>query len=421
MSVRPSRRLIAAAGVLAVSTLVIAGCSSSGDSNGSGDGGSGPVTVTFAASTLGDPGRGPGLQAMIDDFNDSQDAVKLEPASVPYPTFGQTVLTQLGGGEGPDLIRFDMPEFVAAASAGLLEPLDERFDGESLDLLTGPDQYMSVDDQRYGVIFEAANYALFYNADLIPEAPTTWDEFVEVAQATTTGDVYGLAFRQTQAEEAGVWQDIFNYVYGFGGEWSDGEKLTLNSPEVIEGLEAYQQLYDAEVIPQGADAATFRKMFAQNKVGMELNNGGYAVATTNDNPELNFDVARIPFPVQAQGALLAPIVINANSEHKDAAMAFIDWLLEPEQQVELQGVLGASSVATVTERSAESVAEAPYLEVFDELTDSGVPQIVLGFGAETPDIRRIVVTEVLAALQGQQDMKTAMDKAQEEATALVGG
>jgi multiple sugar transport system substrate-binding protein len=162
-------------------------------------------------------------------------------------------------------------------------------------------------------------------------------------------------------------------------------------------------------------------MFAQNKVGMELNNGGYAVATKNDNPELNFNVVRIPFPVQKQGALLAPISINANSEHKDAAMKFIDWLLEPEQQVQLQSVLGASSVATTTERTPESLAEAPYLEVFDELTESGVPQVVLGFGAETPDIRRIVVTEVLAAIQGEQDMKTAMDKAQEQATALVGG
>lgn len=418
MSLRPTRRMLATAGALVASALVISGCSSNGASDTSG---SGPVTVTFAASTLGDPGRGPGLQAMIDDYNASQNEVKVEPASVPYPTFGQTVLTQLGGGEGPDLIRFDMPEFEAAASAGLLEPLDERFDADAYELLKAPDEYMTVDDQRYGIIFEASNYALFYNADLIPEPPTTFDEFVQVAEATTSGDVFGLAFRQTQAEEAGVWQDIFNYVYGFGGEWSDGEELTLNSPEVIEGLEAYQQLYDANVIPKGADAATFRKMFAQNKVGMELNNGGYAVATTNDNPELNFNVVRIPFPVQKQGALLAPISINAHSDHKEAAMKFIDWLLEPEQQVQLQGVLGASSVATTTERSAESLAEAPYLEVFDELTESGVPQVVLGFGAETPDIRRIVVTEVLAAIQGEQDMKTAMDKAQEQATALVGG
>jgi len=410
--------VIATAGALAVFATALTGCSSSG----SGDtGADGHVTITFAASTLGDPGRGPALQALIDTFNESQDDVTVEPASVPYPTFGQTVLTQLGGGEGPDVIRFDMPEFSAAASAGLLEPLDDKIDADALDLLEGPDQYMTVDGVRYGVVFEASNYALFYNADLIPNPPTTFDEFVDVAKATTNGDVYGLAFRQTQAEEAGVWQDIFNYVYGFGGEWSDGEKLTLNSPEVVKGLEAYQQLYDANVIPKGADAATFRKMFAQNKVGMELNNGGYVVATRDANPELNFSVVRIPFPVKKQGALIAPMVINANSEHKEAAMTFIDWLLEPEQQVSLQEVLGASSVATPTERSEESLAESPFLPVFDELTDSGVPQIVLGFGAQTPDIRHIVVTEVLAALQGQQDMQTAMDKAQEQATALVGG
>jgi multiple sugar transport system substrate-binding protein len=410
--------MLATAGVLAITATALVGCSSGGSDENS-DGG--PVTVTFAASTLGDPGRGPGLQKMIDEFNASQDGVKVEPASVPYPTFGQTVLTQLGGGEGPDIIRFDMPEFEAAASAGLLEPLDDKIDAEKLNLQPGPDKYMTVDDTRYGVIFEDANYALFYNADLIPNPPTTFEEFVDIAKSTTNGDVYGLAFRQTQAEEAGVWQDIFNYVYGFGGEWSDGEKLTLNSPDVVKGLEAYQDLYDANVIPKGADAATFRKMFAQNKVGMELNNGGYVVATKNANPDLNFSVVRIPFPVQKQGALIAPMVINANSDHKDAAMTFINWLLEPEQQVALQGVLGASSVATPTERSAESLAEAPYLSVFDELTDSGVPQIVLGFGAQTPDIRRIVVTEVLAALQGQQDMQTAMDKAQEQATELVGG
>jgi multiple sugar transport system substrate-binding protein len=261
---------------------------------------------------------------------------------------------------------------------------------------------------------------MFYNADLIPNPPKTFDEFMATAKQVTGGDTYGLAFRQTKAEEAGVWQDTFNYVLGFGGNWSDGKKLTLNSPATIKGLEAYQDLYNANVIPKGADAATFRKMFANGKVGMELNNGGYVTATNAANPDLNFSVARIPFPTKKQGALIAPIVINANSKHKDADLDFIKWLLKPTQQVALQEVLGASSVATETERSAESLQKYPFLPVLDELTSSGVPQVVLGFEAQTPDIRHIVVTEVLSALQGQQDMKTAMDKAQEQAEALVG-
>ncbi|MGX5715909.1 ABC transporter substrate-binding protein [Arthrobacter sp. MAHUQ-56] len=423
MPLRPRRQLssVSAIAVLAVGASMLAACSP-GSPGGSGASSAQvqPATITFAASTLGDPGRGPGLQKMIDEYNASQDVVTVEPAAVPYPTFGQTILTQMGGGEGPDLVRFDMPEFSAAAASGLLEPLDDKIDAQKLNLIPGPDKYLTVDDHRYGVVFENANYGMFYNKDIIPEAPKTFDEFVQKAKDATKGNVYGLAFRQTQAEEAGVWQDIFNYVLGFGGNWSDGGKLTLDSPKVIEGLKAYQQLYDANVIPKGADAATFRKMFTDGKIGMELNNGGYVSHIAKTSPNLNFSVARIPFPVKKQGTLLAPIVTNANSKHKDAALAFMKWLLEPAQQVKLQEVLGASSVATPTERSEASLKQFPFLPALDELTDSGVPQIVEGFGQHTPDIRHIVVTEVLAALQGQQDMKTAMEKAQKQANTLVG-
>jgi multiple sugar transport system substrate-binding protein len=419
MSIRSSRRskILSALTVAATGAIVLSGCSSSPEGSSASPQ---PATITFAASTLGDPGRGPGVQKLMDEYNASQNVVKVEPASVPYPSFGQTVLTQMGGGEGPDVIRFDMPEFSTAASSGLLEPLDDQIDAEKLNLIPGPDKYLTVDDHRYGVVFENSNYGMFYNKDLISEAPKTFEEFVQTAKDTTKGDVYGLAFRQTQAEEAGVWQDIFNYVLGFGGDWSDGQKLTIDSPKVVQGLKAYQQLYDANVIPKGADAATFRKMFANGKVGMELNNGGYVTATKSANANLNFSVARIPFPEKKQGALLAPITVNANSKHKDAGLNFINWLLEPAQQVKLQEVLGASSVATPTERSAESLKKFPFLPELDQLTDSGVPQIVKGFGPQTADIRHIVVSEVLSALQGQQDMKTAMEKAQKQAEELVG-
>ena len=325
----------------------------------------------------------------------------------------------MGSGLGPDLIRFDMPEFAAASDAGLLEPLDELIDVSQYNLHQQPDKFMFADGVRYGIIFEASNYALFYNADLIPEPPKTYEEFFQIAKDLTNGDTYGLAFRQTEAEMAGVWQDIFNYVYGFGGAWSDGKNLTINNPKNLEGLLKYQELYDANVIPRGADAATFRRMFAEGKVGMEINNGGYVTATRGQNPDLNFSVAPIPFPVRAQGAILAPITINAASPAKEEAAEFIKWVLQPENQVKLQEILGASSVATVTQRSAESLAETPFLTVFDELTDTSLPHVVLGFEAKTPEIRQVVVENVIAALQGTIDMKTALDRAQEQALALV--
>jgi len=418
---RPARRgVVAASAASLVSAALILTACSGGQPETEAEAEEGVTTVTFAASTFGDPGRGPLLLALVDEFNASQDSVRVAAAAVPYPTFGQTILTQMGSGLGPDLIRFDMPEFASASDAGLIEPLDELIDVSEYELLEQPDQFMVHDGVRHGIIFEASNYGMFYNADLIPEPPTDFDEFFETAKALTEGETFGLAFRQTEAEEAGVWQDIFNYVYGFGGAWSDGEELTINRAENLEGLEKYQALYDVPVIPKGADAATFRRMFAEGKVGMELNNGGYASATKGQAPDLNFSVAPIPFPVRAQGAILAPIVINAASPAKDAAATFIKWVLEPENQVKLQEILGASSVATTTERSAESLEEMPFLTVFDELTETSLPHVVLGFEARTPDIRKIVVQNVIAALQGEQTMAEALDKAQEEASDLVG-
>lgn len=412
---RLRRGFVATAGMVGIGAVLLSGCTGGGAETEDG-----VTTITFAASTFGDPGRGPLLLELLDEFNTSQDEVRVSAAAVPYPTFGQTVLTQMGSGLGPDLIRFDMPEFESASDAGLIAPLDDLIDVDEYDLLEQPDQFMVHDGVRHGIIFEASNYAMFYNADLIPEPPTTYQEFFDTAVSLTGNGTYGLAFRHTEAEEAGVWQDIFNYVYGFGGAWSDGEQLTINSPENLEGLEAYQALYDAEVIPRGTDAATFRRMFAEGLVGMELNNGGYVTATRGQNPDLNFSVAPIPFPERSQGAILAPIVINEASPAKEAAATFIRWVLEPENQVKLQEILGASSVATVTERSAESLEETPFLTVFDDLTESSLPQIVLGFEAQTPEIRKIVVTNVIAALQGEMDMQTALDRAQEEAEELVG-
>lgn len=418
----PPRRLIAASAVgLVTASLALTACtgsSSEGDASGEGDGS--VTTVTFAASTFGDPGRGPLLLEFVDEFNTSQDSVRVAAAAVPYPTFGQTILTQMGSGLGPDLIRFDMPEFASASDAGLIAPLDDLVDVSEYELLQQPDQFMVHDGVRHGIIFEASNYGLYYNADLIPEPPTDWDEFFQTAQDLTAGETFGLAFRHTEAEEAGVWQDIFNYVYGFGGAWSDGEQLTIDAPENLEGLEAYQSLYDADVIPKGTDAATFRRMFSEGKVGMELNNGGYTSATKGQAPDLNFSVAPIPFPVRSQGAILAPIVINEASPAKEAAATFIKWVLEPENQVKLQEILGASSVATTTERSAASLEETPFLTVFDELTDTSLPHVVLGFEARTPDIRKVVVQNVIAALQGDQTMAEALEKAQQEASDLVG-
>lgn len=409
---RRQRLVSTLAGAAALSLAAAACTGGSGDDDG-------PVTLTMAAVTFTESGRGEALTEWVNEFNDSQDQIIIEPVGIPFSTFSQTVLTQIAGGAGPDLIRFDISDFVEAASAGLIEPLDEHLDMSGYDLLEGPDEYNFVDGTRYGVTFNVANYALIYNADLVDSPPQTYAELVSTAEELTDGTTYGMAFRQTKEQEPGMLQDLFNYVYGFGVSFSDGTNLTLNSPEVIEGLSAYEELYDAGSIPVGADAATYRRMFSEGLVAMMIDNGGVPSIVLGENPDLNIGVVPNPFPEESQGGIVNPFSVNANSEHVDEAVTFLEWMLQDEQQRQLQEVMGAESVATELERPAEALEDAPYLDVFDSLIETTQPQIVPGFEEETPRLRAIIVDAVLSALHDEQTMQEAMDTAQQEAEELM--
>lgn len=377
--------------------------------------------ITFAGVTFSEAGRGDRLKAWVEKFNKSQDKIDVQPVALPFATLANTVFTQMGGGAGPDLVRFDQIDYYAAVAAKRILPLDDLIKDSDYKF-TAPDKYLKVGDKRYGIPFEISNYVLLYNKSLVKDGRTlaSFDEFLETAKAATGNGVYGFAYRATMAERPGFWQDLCNFVYGFGGRWSDDSgHLTLNSPKVIEGVAAYKKMYDAGAIPKGTDAATYRRMFWENKLAMEVDNGGVAGIFYQQAPNLPLAAAPSPFPTRAQGLILAPLTVNANTKHKDAAFTFVKWVLEPENQKDLQALLGASSVATVVERSPEDLAKQPWLKVYDEQTPNSVPQLVGGLETKTPEIQQIILEQVLKVLQGGTDPKKAMDDAQKLAETRV--
>ena len=377
--------------------------------------------ITFAAVTFSEAGRGDRLKAWVDKFNKSQNAIEVQPIALPFSSFAKTIFTQMGGGEGPDLVRFDQIDYYAAVAANRILQLDEVINDRDYKF-TAPDKFLKVGGKRYGTPFEISNYVLLYNPTLVKDrkAPANFDEFLAAAKAATGNGVFGYAYRATMAEGPGFWQDLCNYVYGFGGRWSDEKgNLTLNSPKVIEGVMAYKKIYDAGVIPKGTDAATYRRMFWEGKLAMEIDNGGVAGIFNQQAPNLPLAAAPSPFPTRAQGLVLAPLTVNANTKHKAAAFTFYKWVLQPENQKQLQNLLGASNVATIVQRSPEDLAKKPWLRVYDEQTPNSIPQLVQGFELKTPEIQQIVLEHVLKVLQGGADPKKTMDDAQQQALARV--
>jgi multiple sugar transport system substrate-binding protein len=377
--------------------------------------------ITFAAVTFSEAGRGDRLKAWVDKFNKSQNAIEVQPVALPFASFAKTIFTQMGGGAGPDLVRFDQIDFYAAVAANRVLQLDEIIKDSDYKF-TAPDRYMKVGGKRFATPFEISNYVLLYNPTLLKDrkAPANFDEFIATAKAATGNGVYGYAYRATMAEAPGFWQDLCNFVYGFGGRWSDEKgNLTLNSPKVIEGVAAYKKMYEAGVTPKGTDAATYRRMFWEGKLAMEIDNGGVAGIFSQQAPDLPLAAAPSPFPTRAQGLVLAPLTVNANTKHKAAAFTFYKWILQPDNQKALQDLLGASNVATVVSRSPEDLAKRPWLKVYDDQTSNSIPQLVQGQELKTPEILQIVLEHVLKVLQGGADPKKAMDDAQQLASSRI--
>ncbi len=367
--------------------------------------------ITFAAAVFAEAGRGDRVKAWLQKFNESQDKVEVEAIAIPFSSLANTVFTQMGGGGGPDLVRFDQTDFFAAVPSGRLLPLNDLINDKDYEFL-GPDRFMKVKDIRYGLLFDTTGYALLYNKDILPEPPKDFDSFLAAAKEKTKDGTFGYAYRATMAERAGFWQDLCNYVFGFGGRWSDKDgKLTLNSPEVIKGVEAYKKVYDAGVTPKGADAATYRRMFWEGKIAMNVDNGGVAAIFHQNAPQLPFAAAPSPFPDKAQGLIMTALVVNANTKHKDAAGSFIKWVYSPENQKALQAAMG-TGVGTKLDMSAEEQAKQPWLKVYEGQMQNALPQLVMGHESKTPEIQQIVLEQVLKVLLENADPKEAMDRAQ---------
>ena len=374
--------------------------------------------LSFAAVTFSEAGRGDRLRALMQKFNASQDRLEIQPVALPFATLANTVFTQMGGGGGPDIIRFDHIDYHAAVPANRVLPLDDLMDFGGYSF-TALDRFMIVNGRRYAVNCESSNYVLMHNKALLASAPANFDDFVAKAKEQTADGRYGFAFRATMAERPGFWQDLTNFVYGHGGRWSDGKAVTLDTPEVVAGVEAYKRVFESGATPRGTDAATYRRMFWEGKLAMEIDNGGVAGIFSQQAPNLPLGAAPSPFPKRDQGVVLTPLTINANTKNRAGCVTFLKWFLTPEVQRELQEILGASNVATVVPRLPAELEAKPWLGVFDEQTPHSVPQTVEGFETRTPEIQQIVLEQVLRVLQAGMEPKRAMEAAQRQAASRL--
>lgn len=382
-------------------------------------------SLSIASWQWTEPGRGDAVWNLFQEFGKAHPKVELKQESVPFPRYEDTVFTQLGAHQGPDVLILDSTMLPRAMQANLLAPLAAPASGTSL---VPQNEDATRAGKRYGYVWEGIGYSLMYNKALFSQAglqpPTNVSELVADARKLTNKDtgVYGFAFRQTMQEASGWWYDLSNWCYGFGGRWSDAKgQPTINASQNVECVKAYKELYDSGAVPKGTDAATYRRMFAQGKLAMLIDNSAVAASVVTQNPNMRTDMGTVapPFPAQHTSAVLEFVGVNRYGKNQHVAEEFVQFVLSKDVQSRLIVALGGSTVATGVKPPQDFIDSHPWITTYQAVTPKGYDVAPAGLQSKTAQIRTAVLEQVSRVLVQNADPKQALDAAQQQTEQLV--
>ena len=226
-------------------------------------------------------------------------------------------------GEGPDIFAWGHDRLGGWVESGLIAPID--LGAKSGDFVQVGLDAFTLGGELYGMPYAIENMALFRNADLVPDAPETWDELLAAGQALQeSGDVtYAFALEDNGYKAYPVLTSFGGYVFGRSedGTWMP-EDLGVDSEGMIAAGNWIAENVAAGLIsPNANDADTAQTLFASGETPF-LMTGPWALAQFREATDLNYAIS--PFPSDGQPfAGVQGFMINAFSPNILLAQAFL--------------------------------------------------------------------------------------------------
>ncbi len=381
-----------------------------------------PVTITYCNFNASG-GNEETLQKMYEAFHEEYPNITVEIETIGFDDYFTQMQTRVAGGTAPDCYELNIENFAAYASRGVLaEITGVELSGIDETALNA----FNVDGKQYGLPGNFSNVVLFYNKDLFdqagidyPTADWTQEDVQAAAEAIRAlgEDIYGYYQPIT-------YNEFYKVAAQYGGSLlnEDRTAFTINSPE---NLEAAQMMVDrvlvSNVQPTDVQMGGMGDwdLFMSGRLGM-MPTGIWAFNTFAEGCDFEWDVVVEPGADQKATAFFSnACVINAESEHKEAAATWITWLTSSEAAAALRIEAGWDLPAVNDEEVL-----APYLNitppqnrqaVFDSLDYLILPPVIEDYSMMSD----IIGQKLSAAASGSMTVQEALDEAQSECEAQI--
>jgi multiple sugar transport system substrate-binding protein len=327
----PVNRWVRGGGAVVVTALAAAGlaaCGSSGSSS-SGDGSANSINLMVAAYSDNTKGE---WQQIIKDFEAKNPKVNIKLDVESWDDINNVITTHVQSHNPPDILNIDA--YASYATAGLLYPAKEVTSPQLMsDFEPSFAKNATIGNTQWGLPFIASARALFYNKDLFAKAgisnpPKTWADLeTDAKKIKSVGAIgYGMPLGAEEAQgESAIW------FGGAGGGYGDVKKLTVDSPQNVEGATEMQKIIKSGVTepnPGATNRDPLLNVFIQGQIGMEVSLPQTVVQIRQKNPKLNYGIAPIPtkdgspFTLGVADHFMA---FKNNVDKRPAIKAFFDY------------------------------------------------------------------------------------------------
>lgn len=385
-----------------------------------------PVTITFSF----DQGIGKPAQQLIDEYNASQDKVKVETNILPQDAnvvHDDFVNKLASGDKSVDVMAVDVVYISEFAAAGWLEDLTPHFDKSTQDkYLPGTIYAATFDEKLVSFPWFTNASALFYRKDVLEQLgvqpPTTYQGWMDLSEkAKGVNGVEYVADFQAAQSEALVCNWVEFIANNGGGVLDSSGKPIVNSENNIEATKIMADLVK-NYAPEGITTYTepeSEQVFLDGKALFLRDWSGFWSQANREGSKVKDLVGVTTLPIGPNGeephSTLGGLnlVINKaiDEDQKEAAVDFIKYLSGEKAQKEMNLIAAQPPVLQSVYTDPEVLEVNPFYEEFYGIIMNGKARPMSPKYAKVSDA---IQRNIHSALTGEVSVEKALDKTQSE-------
>ncbi len=330
------------------------------------------------------------------------------------------------------------------AASGVIAELDSLIEDKNVNLY-GLSKEMfypaavnasSYEGKMYGIPYVGSTLFLFYRTDLIDNPPTTWEEYIDVAEQFTKSinpdspTEYGTAI-QGKRGSLTTPKEFSAVMWSFGGGFiSDTGEVLINNEGTVKALDVWIKLYrELKAVPPDITSFEYSQIlevFQSGKTAMVFQwDAADGTFSNGEKSPLIVDkwaVTEAPGVANADGSIKSiPYVqfwnfaINEFSENKEEAFAWLSYLNNSDNFISalFPGMATAQPAVAASNEYKAGKMTAEMLEVALE-TGRAYPNSIY-----TAQMQTILDFAISQALAGELTAQEALDGAAAEFEKLL--